>query len=177
MRWNQIRGRHQAELAGTGGEETPSRHGGPGQGPLSGARGHCLIGRKARGQNCGARPRGPTVDCLRRGVRRTVPQRPEHPQLSIDHCVRDHRVLARLRFVSRFLTKDSCPVEMGASARPPGSAHALRWLTRRPGSSLSFLGLGSAANYRCRWRRVRSVSELRCVGRAAAGADGAPSRR
>jgi SAM-dependent methyltransferase len=39
---------------------------------------------------------------------------PDHPQLSIDHRVRERHVLAKLRFVSRFLTKDSCLMEIGA---------------------------------------------------------------
>ena len=33
---------------------------------------------------------------------------PDHPQLSIDPAQRNQQVLARLRFVSRFLNKDSC---------------------------------------------------------------------
>ena len=39
---------------------------------------------------------------------------PDHPMLSIDPAERKREVLAKLRFVSRFLTKDSCLMEIGA---------------------------------------------------------------
>lgn len=39
---------------------------------------------------------------------------PDHPQLSIDPVQRKQEVLARLKFVSRFLNKDSCLMEIGA---------------------------------------------------------------
>lgn len=39
---------------------------------------------------------------------------PDHPQLSIDPAERNRQVLAKLRFVSRFLDKDSCLMEIGA---------------------------------------------------------------
>ena len=39
---------------------------------------------------------------------------PDHPQLSIDPRARERHVRAKLRFVSRFLTKDSCLMEIGA---------------------------------------------------------------
>lgn len=39
---------------------------------------------------------------------------PDHPQLSIDPVQRSRQVLAKLRFVSRFLNQDSCLMEIGA---------------------------------------------------------------
>lgn len=39
---------------------------------------------------------------------------PDHPQLSVDPRERERHVLGKLRFVSRFLTKDSCLMEIGA---------------------------------------------------------------
>jgi len=39
---------------------------------------------------------------------------PGHPQFSIDPAQRNRHVLARLRFVSRFLKEDSCLMEIGA---------------------------------------------------------------
>ena len=39
---------------------------------------------------------------------------PDHPQLSIKPAQRNRQVLAKLRFVSRFLSKDSCLMEIGA---------------------------------------------------------------
>jgi SAM-dependent methyltransferase len=39
---------------------------------------------------------------------------PDHPQLSVDPGEREKQVLAKLRFVSRFLNKDSCLMEIGA---------------------------------------------------------------
>jgi SAM-dependent methyltransferase len=39
---------------------------------------------------------------------------PDHPQLSIDPAQRNRQVLAKLRFVSRFLNEDSCLMEIGA---------------------------------------------------------------
>ena len=39
---------------------------------------------------------------------------PDHPQLSIDPAERKREVLAKLRFVSRFLNKESCLMEIGA---------------------------------------------------------------
>jgi SAM-dependent methyltransferase len=39
---------------------------------------------------------------------------PDHPQLSIDPSERRREALAKLRFVARFLTKDSCLMEIGA---------------------------------------------------------------
>jgi len=39
---------------------------------------------------------------------------PDHPQLSIDSAKRSRQVHARLRFVSRFLNKESCLMEIGA---------------------------------------------------------------
>jgi len=40
---------------------------------------------------------------------------PDHPQLSIDSAERNCQVLAKLRFVSRFINKESCLMEIGAS--------------------------------------------------------------
>jgi SAM-dependent methyltransferase len=53
---------------------------------------------------------------------------PDHPQLSIDPAQRNHQVLARLRFVSRFLNKDSCLMEIGAGdcAFSINAAHLIR---------------------------------------------------
>src|ERR1700683_4050763 len=39
---------------------------------------------------------------------------PDHPQLSIDPTQRNQQVLAKLKFVTRFLNKDSCLMEIGA---------------------------------------------------------------
>jgi SAM-dependent methyltransferase len=39
---------------------------------------------------------------------------PDHPQLAIDPAQRDRYVLQKLRFLSRFLDKDSCLMEIGA---------------------------------------------------------------
>ena len=39
---------------------------------------------------------------------------PDHPQLSIDSAERSRQVHAKLRFVSRFLNKESCLMEIGA---------------------------------------------------------------
>ena len=39
---------------------------------------------------------------------------PDHPQLSIDPRERERHVLGKLNFVSRFLTKESCLMEIGA---------------------------------------------------------------
>lgn len=39
---------------------------------------------------------------------------PDHPQLSVDPGARDQEVIAKLKFVSRFLSKDSCLMEIGA---------------------------------------------------------------
>jgi SAM-dependent methyltransferase len=39
---------------------------------------------------------------------------PDHPQLSVDPAERERHVLGKLRFVSRFLTGDSCLMEIGA---------------------------------------------------------------
>lgn len=39
---------------------------------------------------------------------------PDHPQLSIDAAERKREVLRKLKFVSRFLNKDSCLMEIGA---------------------------------------------------------------
>jgi SAM-dependent methyltransferase len=39
---------------------------------------------------------------------------PDHPQLSVDPGERERHVLGKLGFVSRFLTKDSCLMEIGA---------------------------------------------------------------
>lgn len=39
---------------------------------------------------------------------------PDHPQLAISPEVRERAVLGKLRFVSRFLTRDSCLMEIGA---------------------------------------------------------------
>lgn len=39
---------------------------------------------------------------------------PDHPQLAIDPAQRNREVLAKLRFVSRFLDKNSCLMEIGA---------------------------------------------------------------
>ena len=53
---------------------------------------------------------------------------PDHPQLSIDPAQRNQQVLARLRFVSRFLNKDSCLMEIGAGdcAFSINAAHLIR---------------------------------------------------
>jgi SAM-dependent methyltransferase len=53
---------------------------------------------------------------------------PDHPQLSIDPDQRNQQVLARLRFVSRFLNKDSCLMEIGAGdcAFSINAAHLIR---------------------------------------------------
>jgi len=53
---------------------------------------------------------------------------PDHPQLSIDPAQRNQQVLARLRFVSRFLDKDSCLMEIGAGdcAFSINAAHLIR---------------------------------------------------
>jgi len=39
---------------------------------------------------------------------------PDHPQLSVDAHERERHVLGNLKFVSRFLTKESCLMEIGA---------------------------------------------------------------
>jgi SAM-dependent methyltransferase len=39
---------------------------------------------------------------------------PDHPQLSVNPGVREKQVLAKLRFVSRFLNRESCLMEIGA---------------------------------------------------------------
>src|SRR5690349_5505248 len=39
---------------------------------------------------------------------------PDHPQLAIDPAQRNQQILAKLRFVSRFLNNDSCLMEIGA---------------------------------------------------------------
>ena len=53
---------------------------------------------------------------------------PDHPQLSIDPAQRNQQVRARLRFVSRFLNKDSCLMEIGAGdcAFSINAAHLIR---------------------------------------------------